>query len=492
MVLYFAAGKTWNIMQRILTVFFLLTSSTISHSKDLITFRISEPLCVLTFLQTAGHNSRHNSVTLREYIYTHLAKEDSMQLVRRVDDFEAINLEYTYNISGYPDQRVKAKNTLDLINMAAVQARDVDDFMQRIIGLLPNEQWMQLQKVMNDAAVVYNKMLGTPYAQEMKAQLAALQQYGTKTDDIFNKLKHFYGSTWSKDIPFTVGIYGIPGKSGNTTATPHSNSLVLGVLTAEKDHDMRACVAIHEICHVLFGEQPMATQLQMDRWFRGSNSMSSAYAYSYFDEALATAGGNAWAYELLSGHMDTTEWYNDAYIDGYAHVIYPLLKNYIESGKVIDSAFVVKAIQAFERKFPNAYKSYASIMNTVNIYTDATDQQQFRSINMVINKYFRISNSSGSYPINDPQALQQVSDASGTQFFIVHREHEANYKALREKFPQLKNIAADQEGVMSFFDDKKRPVIIINVKDISRLDKGLIRMAKAKEIKESDLFLGLE
>ena len=457
--------------------------------KDLISVKVSKPLCVLTFLQTAGEQNRHMSSTLRAYIYDHLPAEDTDRFAKLVARFRSIDMEYTFVVPGFPDSRVRSKSILSFVTIAAVQSGDIDDFMQRIIGLLPNEQWLELKSIMEAAAPYFDKMLGVPYGKELDSQAAALQQYSNAASKLFDKLRLFYGSSWTQDIPFTVGVYGIPGKKGNTTASPYSNSLVVGVLTEEDDHEMRMGVAIHEMCHVLYAEQPVALQQQLERWFNNDPSPSSAFAYSYLNEGLATACGNGWAYEILAGHADTTEWYSNVYIDGYAHALYPMVKRYLQNNRQIDSEFVKNAIQLFGSKFPNAHRTYDNLLNDVSIYTDAKDPQQFNSITSSIAKYFRVSNSNGTYPITDPQTLSQLGDAKGTQLFIVYTSHEANFRALKAKFPELKDKSSTRQGVISFFDHSKRAVIIINAMNKDQIERCLAALSKAKEIDPKQAFL---
>lgn len=459
------------------------------NAQPLIHFKISRPLSILAFLKTAS-GSGDMSRTLATYIGDNTAGEDKVKFSKIIDNYRSLGLDYSYTIPGYPESRPRPRTTMDLLIIAAVQARDEADFMQRIIGLLPNETWLQLGAVMKDASPFYDRMLGRPYAAAMNAQLGQLQKYNTRLDGIFSKLSHFYGSTWSKDIPFTVAIYPVPGKRGNTTATPHSNSLVLAVLTEEKNYDIRVSVAVHEICHVLYGEQPMDLQLAMDKWFAANKNPNAVYAGNYIDEALATACGNGWAYKELSGKEDTTPWYDNEYINAFAHAIYPMVKEYISANRQLGSAFVQRAITLFSNRFPAAYKNYQNLMNKVNIYTDAETQQDFGNINGVIRKYYRVTSSYGSYPI--AESMQQLEQATGTQFFLVYKDHTANYKLLYDKFPELKKYTPQQEGVISFFDKDKRAVIIVNVKNKSRIDAGMMRMAKAKEMNETQVFVSIE
>lgn len=450
------------------------------QAQNLVKFRVSRPVCVLTFLQTAAGDG-HMSRTLYATIWSR-AKGDSSRLATLANEYRSLELSHTYPVEGYPESRPRPRTTMDLITIAAVQSGSIKEFLDRTIGILPNETWLRLASVIQNADPLYDRLIGSGAEKGLQEQLAALNSYDSRLDDIFSRLAHFYQSTWTKDIPFTVAIYPVPGSRGNTTATPHSNSLVMAVLTEERNPDMCVGVAVHEICHVLYGEQPRALQAQIDKWFAASNDPNSAYACNYIDEALATACGNAWAYEQLSGKTDTGEWYNDDYINKYAHAIYPLVKEYMQTAKPLDSIFVVKAIALFSERFPSAYKSYSNLMNRVNLYTDASGGTEFGSINNMVNRYFRVTSSYGSYPI--AEAMNQLDQATGTQFFIIHANHAANLKLLAARFPQLKNVSPTQEAVISFFDKQKRPVIVINVKNEKRIDDALKLMVLQKEMSD--------
>lgn len=477
-------------MKNVLT-FLLFIAAVQCNAGSLVRFRISKPLCLLTFLQAATGDPRM-SRTFGAYVLKSIPKNDADRFAIAVRDFSSIGFDLSYSFPYYPDTRTRPKSTQRLISIAAVQSESTEDFLQRIIGILPNEQWLKLKNAFTIAEPIYDKAIFQPNKKATLHQLAELEKYSGRANDIFDKLKHFYGSTWTSDIPFTISIYPIPGSKGNTTATPHSNSIILAVLTEETDHAMRMSVAIHEQCHILFEEQPLATQLRIDSVFSSSHSDFSKYAYGYLDEGLATACGNAWAYKQLTGTEDTTAWYDDAYIDGYAHALYPLVTEYMNDGKQMDKPFVQKAIKLFEQRFPRAIYSYENLLNIVNIYTDAADPQEFSSVTGMLQHSFRITSSNSSYPVSDPQTVAAMDHATGTQLFIIYTNHDENYKLLKSKFPQMKNANPHREGLTSFFDYKERPVIIINVSDISRIPKGIAQMDDAKEIDYSRFFQPLE
>lgn len=471
-----------NIMSRTLALIIcLLIIHPGSKASPLLSFKISKPLCLLTFLETASGDP-HSSRTFRKYIKEHIAAEDTAAFKELISSFMALNLDNNYILPQYPPQRQKPRSSASLIKMAAVQAKELPDFFSRIAGILPNEQWLMLRDIMSKAQYYYTQVITGEDNGDIEKQLRELKMYNDKTNKAFLSLKTFYGSTWPDNQGFTVAIYPIPGNSGTTNATPHSNCLVMAVLTKENDHDNRIGVAMHEIGHVLYEEQPLSLQWKLDSAFMESQSASMPYAYSYIDEALATACGNGWMYELLTGKQDNGAWYNDEYIDRYAHAIYPLVKLYVDNYKTIDKGFIRKAISIFEEQFPDAAYEFNNLFNQMNFYTDANDNEQYRNIKNTVNRYYRVSGCQSSYPIADPQSLDLANTSSGTQLFIIYTNKTQNFGELKKIFPELGTVDESGEGIISFIDKNKRPVVIVNVNDDTRIDAAFKKMAEIKKI----------
>lgn len=450
----------------------------------IVNFKISKTVCLLTFLEAATGEA-HSSVTLRKYIASRLQDADSADFNKLTRKYTSLNLSQSYVLSEYPPQRQKPRSSANLIKIAAVQAVDTKDFLSRIAGILPNEQWLMLKEVLEGAEYYYDELIYKEHKPALEKQLTELKLYNDKTKKAFYKLKTFYGSSWPDNLPFTVAIYPIPGNSGNTSATPHNNSLVMAVLTHEKDHDARIGVAVHEICHVLYEEQPLDFQWKLDSAFQVSQSVSKQYAYSYIDEALATACGNGWMYEYITGRADKGAWYNDEYIDGYAHALYPLVKAYIDNDKRIDRRFITNAIELFEKQFPDAAYEYNNLFNNMSVYTDASNNEQYRTIMNTVNRHYRVTSSHSSYPITDPHSLSMADNSSGTQLFIVHTNKQENLAALRKIFPELGNVNEEEESVISFMDKMNRPVVVVNVNDASRIEAAFKKMVETKKISRS-------
>ena len=470
-------------MKKVVTLVWLFLSGITLHATDIVQFRISKPYCLLNFMETMIHGNGTSS-TLQKYIAERVAKEDTT-FKNLVKDYNQLQLDYSYTREEYPENRHRNRSTHNLINIAAVQSANLADLKTRTIGILPNSEHRKLFAILGRAEDYYNRIIWNDYEQKIILQVKELEKNKSRINEIFTKLQHFYRSDWSADLPFIVAIYPIPGRSGNTTATPNGNSLCVGMLTDEKDYTGRTAVILHEMCHVLYDEQPNLIQHRIERYFQTLASPYKIFANNFFDEGLATALGNGWSYEYMNGTTDTTEWYNNEYINGFGHALYPLVKEYIHAGKSIDSIFVVRAVQNFAQTFPKANADYAALLNRVDIYSDAESKAERNDMMTSLYQSFQITNSNSSSPILHAYSIKSLRESENTQLIIIDRNHKTNLAKLKELFPELKGWLKGQapsSSVISFFDKNQRPVIILNANAKQDLSKLILMMQKEKYI----------
>lgn len=398
------------------------------------------------------------------------------------NDFAAIRLDYDYVRDEFPANRRQTRSTYDLVDIALVNSADFKEFGQRIIGILPNGETQKLLNILAEAEKYYNQYVWAENEAKANAQLKALEPYAGQCSEIFRKIKTFYHSSWSEDIPFVVALYPVPGRSGNTSATPHANSLCVGVLADETDHIGRVGVVLHEMCHVLYDEQSAEFQHQLDDYFAQNQSPYKAFAYNFFDEGLATALGNGWGSKQLSGKLDESDWYNNEYINGFGKALFPLVEEYLAANKSIDKDFVNKAVDLFAATFPKCLTDYAILMNRVSIFCDVDSDSEINGVRDQIGKYFQLTNSRMSAPTLDPVSLEILKNEETTQLIIIDRNHAATMKELKKIFPQLSKVKPVNNQVLSFFDAKNRLVTILYVMDKNAMNPLLKDMKTRKYV----------
>jgi len=464
-------------MKKIIITFCFLTSVQLTFGQDIITFKISKPYCIFNFLETAT-NQQGTSSTLNDFIALN-TKNDSV-FKRLCLEFKNIQTDYNYKREEFPENRRQNRSTKDLIDIALVNSNTLDEFKNKTIGILPNSEQQKLVNVLKQTEKFYDNLLWNNNEQKLSNQKKELELYASKSSEIFNKFQHFYNSSWTTDIPFIVTLYPIPGKRGNSTATPHANSLCVGVLTDEIRHIERIGVVLHEMCHVLYDEQTKEFQHEIEKWFDNNSSPYKQYAYNFFDEGLATALGNGWAFKNLSGSIDTSEWYDNEYINGFAKELYPLVEDYINNNQQIDKQFIDKSIELFAKKFPNSVSDYGILLNRVSIYSDAETDLERADLMNTIGEKFQLSNVNSSSPILDKTSLELLKNSTQTQLVIISKNHKDNFNALRKMFPILSKINPTTNTIFSFYDKNNRPIIILFATENKYINDLVKRMETLK------------
>jgi hypothetical protein len=417
-------------------------------------------------------NGNGTSAYFKKYIDEQT--QNNLQFKNLCEAYKKINLSYSYKRFEYPDERRPHRSTYDLIAINAVNAKNLTDFKAATMGILPVANYQKWFEILVEAEKIYDVLIWNDYEKKINNQKNNLIQFKKSNVAVFNRFNHFYNSTWSNEIPFQIALYPIPGKKGSTTATPHGNSLCIGVLTDETDYAGRNGVILHEMCHVLYDEQSEAFQKELVSYFAESKSSYAKFAIAYFDEALATALGNGWAYKNSNGKLDDKEWYDDTYIEGFARAIYPLVESYVNENKSIDKPFIDRAIALFGTTFPNANADYSILLNKLYLYYDNEVESE---ITTPLRKYFRLSNVNASSPILHPYSIEYLTEGAGNQLVIIDQNQQSTLAQLKKIYPEITNINYANEPLnLSFFDKKGNAVIILIVKNKIELEALLERM----------------
>lgn len=428
-------------------------------------------------------NGNGTSSSFKKYIEDNT--QNNLHFKNLCEEYKKINLSYNYKRFEFPDERRPNRSTYDLISINAVNSNNLNEFKDATMGILPIVAYQKLLKILNDAEKIYDDIIWNEYEKKIVSQKNNLIKFKKPNVAIFDRFNKFYNSTWTNDIPFQIALYPIPGKKGYTTATPHGNSLCIGVLTDETDYIGRNGVILHEMCHVLYDEQSKEFQKQLVSYFAENKSEYSKFASTYFDEALATALGNGWAYKNINGKMDEKEWYNDIFIEGFARGIYPLVETYLSENKQIDKDFIDKSIEIFGLKFPNANADYSILLNKLYLYYDNEDESE---ITIPLRKYFRLSNVNSSSPILHPYSIENLNEGAGNQLIIVNANQKITLDKLKEIYPELAKTNFETKPLnLSFFDKKGNAVIILIVNNKIEFENLIEQMAKKQYFDKSKI-----
>lgn len=448
-----------------------------AQQKNFIQVNASKPLSLLTFLEAAGEGHKRYR-GYHDYINEHLGSDADFQQLAK--EYEDIYLNYLITRKEYPKSRYQHRVSInDLIWSAASNASDLNDFNERITGLLPYISQNRLYQTLKKAEPFYDKLIWNPAQASIEDIQEKLGPYLPIFERMFFKTNTFYQSGWTKDLPFKLVVYPIPLANGNTTATAKGNALICGFLAKRKDpHKDILGVIIHEICHTLYAEQPARLQRDMQQWFDQNPSTFAPLANSYLDEALATVLGNGWANKEMTGKMDPNPWYNNPYIDGFARALYPLTEEYLKTDKPIDKAYIDQSVVLFAETFPKADKAPTTLLSEINFYLNAEKEEDIDRIEGTLYKYFNPFPHEYLIPIDDPSSIESFAVKKLTKLFIVDSENESTLALIDKYFPD-QQLEAKANSIFSFRDQTTQSaVIIINVENQEMLEKALIILSE--------------
>jgi len=434
------------------------------------TFTTSEALNVMHFMHTAT-GGEHSSPSYRAFIDSNTINDDAFSTL--LGRYGALSFDAGYRRPGLPRRRYRARSVMDFLWLHSAASGSLQEFSSRSVGLLSVADHAELFDVLAKAQPYYQRLVAIPQRSNIERTERFLDAYEGRVAQLFWRVSKFYGTPWPADIPFTVALAPIPLATGTTSAVPKVNTLVCSYLS-ENDEDYKATlgVAVHEMCHSIYDEQPADLQQKIDDWFSLSRNKAAPYAYAYFNEGLATAIGNGWAYEQLNGEVDEANWYADPFIDGFAHALYPLVKSYLAESQAIDRPFIEAAIEAFAKTFPDADRELAVLLNSVGIYADTEDDATLSAYSDEMFGRYRVSSSFLRAPLDSPGAIRSFGYPQLTKVILVDRNRERRWTELANHFDELTGIEmpVGTNASYAFYNaSSKSPVVVFLIEDAAGL-----------------------
>ncbi|MEM6770479.1 MAG: hypothetical protein AAF597_07860, partial [Bacteroidota bacterium] len=342
---------------------------------------------------------------------------------------------------------------------------------------------LKLMECLREMAPLYDDFIWEEERAATSAMEEKLGAYRARVKTLFQRIDNFYGTGWDLSIPFKVSLYPIPLRAGVTTAVPKGNALICSFLSkSDKSYEGLLGVIVHEMCHILFDEQSVKTQQQLDAWMLSSTSPYAKLAYNYLDEGLATALGNGWAFTQLHGKYDTTQWYNDPYIEGFARALYPMVTEYMDAGKSLDQSFVERAIELFGETFPEANKTPKTLLTEMHLYADLARPEDLQKVGGTFQKQLGTLSMWMSTPIRDEESMASFSKPGLTKTIVIGREAVENQEYLRKHFPELPAAPITKGWVAVWDDATNSSVFLIVMEEFSDFEQAVAMIRETENL----------
>lgn len=400
-----------------------------------------------------------------------------------IDTYRQVNLSYDYAFSEEVRHRHNKRQVIELLIMASTQAKDVDDFAQRIMGILTNADLMTIVHTLKAFEPVYRELVWEPAQERFQTDLAKLTVRAKEVDfaSKFQQASTFYNANWKADLPFKVIVAPIPVREGFTTATPQGNVISL-ITTYFDDPDEMLAIVFHELAHLLYANQPIEFQANLEKNFLEHDSFHKAYGYQLLNESLATAIGNGWFYKETKGQLDTRDWYHSPFINQQGQSIYPLLAEYLEQGKAIDENFVGKYLKQYAKNFPSGYLDPNSFLSNVSFLAT----EGFKDHNKLFQMFFEQQSSVRSLGVHTPffekESMDKFNSGIDTKMIIITEDNEKTLSEFKKHYAWLKQVTLPRgEFVLHHLNPDGTMLIIVSLDKLDNFGSALEAL-KAKKL----------
>jgi hypothetical protein len=400
------------------------------------TVEVSRVYSLVRFVQAAAGNGYRGNRRAFE-----ASRFNTPAVQRWLRRYRQLDTDVSCPRQNYPDGRLGSQASIEPAYLsAAADATDLADLQRRTVGLLPNEVLASLDSVYRQLQPAFDTLAWQPHAAELGRQRTAYANFLTEKGLLaqFGKLRTFYGSVWPDAVPFRILLSPQLDASATFTnqATAMGNLVLVGTHPTSRKFAEATAVVFHEMSHALSAQQQLGLQQQLEQWYL-RDGQPRRDAYHLMEEALATVGGE-WLYAQLLGQPEAGEWYQDDYIDRYAHALYPLMTGYLARGQQIDQAFVREAAVLFDRTFPNAATEYTNLFRYVLYWTDSDDAGQ---VEQAFRARFRSNYTHVITPVvEQSKALGILKSGDYLPVIVITRNHEATLRYLRQQLPVLQKF----------------------------------------------------
>lgn len=459
-------------------------------------FSVSKVHSLLVFVEAiAGdrHRPPHLKKIFEESKFNNSESQKYLQSFRNLDPSFGRYFEF----ESLPKERRNSVVVRVVTTTQSAFSKDLKDFQQRILGLMPYDDITAFIDILTYFELIYDQLV---WKQNHKALNQVIRNFKIKSvawklDNLFSKALKFYNSSWPKKQIFHISLYPIPRNAKSSNGQSFGAFESVGVIIGDKNLEGKFGVVFHELCHSLYDAQSIEFQSALAKLFVNHPSPYAKVAYYWFDEALATAVGNGWAYENAKGKMDKSEWYHHDKINGFAQGLYPKVVEYLNAEKSMDEDFVNFAIQTFEQKFPQSLGEYETILTNLVLLTDGTVPSS-KELRRDLRMQFRIQSIKSGSPIDHERSKSDIQENEiSTVFLIATHKNRKQLNGIEDVLPGLSAIIknAPEEGEQfGIFEVAKRKVIILLVNDPSRVSNAIKWMGLTRQIEKLNKFFSIQ
>lgn len=415
--------------------------------------RFSKPLAVFHYIRQLTPKARANPYKA-QFAASRFATPANLALL---GSFGSIQTDYEYSYPEYPDGKIEG-STSYILKRNLILASSLADFRTRSIVVLPSGDLNLIVSALEAFTPVYDSLIFESSRATFERQLREIEAVLTekRAAALFDGIRAFYRASWDPSIPFLFAFYPRPA-GGGFSATAYGNVAESELPSDMKDYSVMLALMLHEAAHILLDEQQRDAAWEMQRWYSESQATTSRYAKGLMQESWATAVGNGFLHERLTGTLNPGSWYGQKYISQMAKQLLPLMRPYLEAGRPMDRALVDAYVNLFERNFRGWLSEWEFLMTGRAVISERSADFD------LFDRKFPYRNAQKYLRDFSDASLRELKASRMSKVIVISRDHAAMLDRVRQVFPELASWRPDLNADFAYATmtaDKTRLIVV--------------------------------
>src|SRR6056297_1970937 len=135
----------------------LFTANGQNQQAPEIQLKVSKISALINFLEYANNDVSSKKPMVR---LIHEAYGEDEKFRKLVEDYKNIRLNYSVKLPEYPEQRYSTYSSYKFVLIAAAKSTSIDEFKDRIIGLIPISTHSKYISIIEEIEPYYDELIG--------------------------------------------------------------------------------------------------------------------------------------------------------------------------------------------------------------------------------------------------------------------------------------------------------------------------------------------
>lgn len=235
------------------------------------------------------------------------------------------------------------------LEKAAAQSESIDELIKNLPPHFRKDYRLVTGKSLKQFEYPFERFVWSKTSKFSPEKIKAFTRasISSKLVERFGEVRKFLNCSGDKTLYASVFVSILPANRNDAIGRDaHCNGQII-FLEAGENHAIEdeMSTLFHELVHLSWLEKSQSSTKKIENYFEINNGVQ---AYKIFQESMPTALAAGW-FSRKAFRKPAKYWYEDETVRQYAEALEPLVEEYLNEGRTIDSKFCRESVRLFEK-----------------------------------------------------------------------------------------------------------------------------------------------